>query len=207
MPAKTDARDTLLQQTCPTVMAPKFGAFAPLMENGHRFLVASSGLWLELRRPWFYLRYPVCEEPRVALPYGEIEIETAFAFDLDTDAAPLLARFVEEARDALPAEHAAWIIWNDVTRALEYRPCIAIAAGAGGIEYHRPKLEEHESLAIDVHSHGGIEAFFSNTDDEDDLGEVKIAVVFGKLDGPDFAMTKRICALGLFLEDEEMPAP
>jgi PRTRC genetic system protein A len=45
----------------------------------------------------------------------------------------------------------------------------------------RPELAEHESLAIDLHSHGDGEAFFSEIDDTDDAGEVKISGVLGGL--------------------------
>jgi hypothetical protein len=43
-----------------------------------------------------------------------------------------------------------------------------------------PSLQEDESIAIDLHTHGRSPAFWSTTDNRDDRG-VKVAGVFGHL--------------------------
>lgn len=204
-----DPRDALLQSHTPAVMVPRFGELAQLEQSGHRYLVAQDGLWLEVRRPWLRLRAllaPIATQG-LSLPYGRVspdlgwggkEFDTVYAWTGE-DLERLQALFLHDARRALPDEFAAWGIWNEESRRIEYRPLIASSASPGGIEFARPRLEPHEHLAIDLHSHGTMDAFFSGTDDEDDRGEVKMSVVAGRLDGtPTFAT--RLCVLGLFIE-------
>jgi PRTRC genetic system protein A len=204
--ADIDPRDATLQAHVPTVMVPRFSALAPLECNGHRFLVADDGLWIEVRRPWLHLRWPIAESEPL-LPYGGLDDTMEWAFDWD-DFRVLTDRFVEEACRALPNEHAAWFVWDEIANRLVYRPLIAIDAGPAGIKLRRPALGAREHLAVDIHSHGTLAAYFSRTDDEDDAGEVKLSVVIGNLDAPKVTTTLRLCAHGLFvpLENETEPA-
>jgi PRTRC genetic system protein A len=48
--------------------------------------------------------------------------------------------------------------------------------GAGSVKY-----EVIQDTLLDIHSHGGMGAFFSGTDDKDEQG-LKLSMVFGKLD-------------------------
>jgi PRTRC genetic system protein A len=133
-------------------------------------------------------------------PYGTVEEKVEFAFGRLGSALQELQAFAAEARAALPNEYAAWIIWDAQKQKLQYRPLPATSATPGSITFDRPALAEHESLAIDLHSHGDSAAFFSATDDADDAGEVKIAGVFGGLGAgsePDVAF--RLCVLGMFI--------
>jgi PRTRC genetic system protein A len=43
------------------------------------------------------------------------------------------------------------------------------------------KYEVIQDTLLDIHSHGGMGAFFSGTDDKDEQG-LKLSMVFGKLD-------------------------
>ena len=114
--------------------------------------------------------------------------------------AALLDRFEAEAAAALPNEHAAWAVWNEQDKRLVYTPVITLEASAGRIQSARPRLAAHEHLAIDMHSHGAGTACFSATDDEDDAGEVKLAIVVGQLDVVRRNYAIRLCAMGLFKE-------
>jgi len=209
-----DPRDSALQSHVPSVMVPRFGAIEQLAEHdrrGHRYLVAEDGLWLEVRRPWLRmvaLIAPVAVEG-IRLPYGRFsdklgctwggkEFDIAYAWE-PADLDRLQTLFLHDARAALPNEFAAWGVWNGTAKRLEYRPLIAMDATPAGITFSRPSLESHEDLAIDLHSHGTMDAFFSGTDDEDDAGEVKIAVVAGRLDG-DPVFATRLCCLGLYID-------
>jgi len=192
-------RDQILQRSCPTTMVPRFEDLPPLSKNGHRFLVAQDGLWLEVKRPWLHLVWPVAEKCyQVALPYGNLEPKVSFLCpDIPRS---LINKFTDDARAALPNEFAAWIIWNEQTEAFAYRPLTSTSAGPAHLKLDRPVLGEHEHLIVDIHSHATMNAFFSAEDNRDDAGEVKLSVVFGRL-GSDQSMSSkiRLCANGVVI--------
>jgi len=64
--------DRTLQTVTPTVMVPRHEEFSSLATPGHRFLVAEDGLWIEIWRPWLYVRVPLATQDRVAMPYGKL---------------------------------------------------------------------------------------------------------------------------------------
>lgn len=189
-----DSRDIALQSVAPTVMVPHFGDFTPLAQSGHRFLAAADGLWLEVRRPWLYLRRQLAAQDRVPMPYGRVQAT------LETVRIPasLVSQFVAAARERLPNEVAAWVIWQEATGDFALRLLTDIHASPGSVHFHRPALSAGEHLVLDLHSHANAPAYFSTQDDADDLGEVKFAGVVGNLDreAPDFAL--RLCAMGYF---------
>lgn len=200
---KLDPRDAVIQAHVPVVMIPNHTALPILERNGHRYLAANDGLWIEVVRPWLRLLWPLLADGEDRLPYGAAQ--KAIVTRFGQIPATLLHRFADEARAAAPDECAAWIVWDEEDRALEYVTCKAIEASPGRVVLERPKLPDHKHLAIDLHSHGHLPAFFSEQDDEDDAGEVKVAVVFGNVTdqaGPTAAF--RLCAHGLFIP---LPTP
>jgi len=54
-------------------------------------------------------------------------------------------------------------------------------------------------LVIDIHSHGNCRAFFSDTDNKDDMGATKISGVIGNLDQTNVTAKFRLCVNGVFL--------
>jgi PRTRC genetic system protein A len=195
-----DLRDRIILEHAPLVAMPRFGELADLAMNRHRFLAGDDGLYLELRRSWAWVVALVAPSD-MPLPYGNVPELYDYRFD-ETMLEALLEQFVEDARLALPNECAAWGVWNEHTELLEYRPLIADSASPGSVTFHRPRLESHEHLAVDIHSHADGHAFFSLTDDEDDRGEVKLSIVAGTVDKePTFV--SRLCALGFFLDSDE----
>jgi PRTRC genetic system protein A len=202
---KIDPRDFTLQEHAPIVPAPAFGEFAPLEEPGHRYIAARNGLFIEVRRPWLYVLWPITQPGAIApaLPYGEVTRRMSFLFGkLPRE---LMQRFLEEAKKVTPFEHAAWILWDAQAKQLVYRDLDIQEFGQGGVRYNRPVLVDHESLAVDLHSHGDIGAFFSGTDDVDDAGEVKLSVVLGDVKpGSKPAWALRLCALGVYIT---LPGP
>lgn len=202
-----DRRDAIILAHTPVLAVPRFGELAALEKAGHRYLVDEEGLWIEVRRPWLHVRAPIASRFATAyggghaLPFGRLERLMQYAFT-DEDLNRIQTLFLHDARRAMPDEFAAWAIFDERTRRLEYRPLIADLATEGGLQgIRRPRLEDHEHLAIDLHSHGRLDAFFSSTDDADDAGEVKLAVVVGKLDREPRWDT-RLCLLGLFIGGE-----
>lgn len=200
----SDVRDRMIQDHAPTVMVPSFESFSAIAlgANGHRFLAARDGLHIEVKRPWLHLVQPIAAAP-IRLPYGEVPQLLLVAFGkIPRD---MLARFVGDARKLSPHEHAALIIWNANTESLEYRDVDVQEFSRSEVRYNRPRLQAHESLAIDLHSHGELGAFFSSQDDEDDAGEVKISVVVGGLrEGCAPEWKVRLCYMGVFMD---LPGP
>ncbi|USS42782.1 PRTRC system protein A [Burkholderia glumae] len=192
------ALDNALFDSAPVATVPAHAEFAPLQDIGHRFLIAAEGMFIEIRRPWLHLIQQISTiEGATRPPYGKIEPKMEFAFGRLGAAQHLFRRFGEEANSASPNEHAAWIIWNDRDRQLEYKPVSIKSATPDSLDIDRPALAAHESLVVDLHSHGIDPAFFSPTDDADDIGEVKISGVIGGLAaGTEKTVVFRLCALG-----------
>lgn len=201
-----DHRDYITQGLVPTLPVPKFGELRPMAGNGHRFLVAEDGLWVEINRPWLRLVWPICPATIVAIPYGSLRRIARFAFPKLP--AELVRDFAADARTALPNEAAGWLAWNAAGGRLDYIPLPPISAGSGHIQFERPALAPHQSLAVDLHSHGSGPAFFSAQDDRDDAGEVKISGVIGSLtaEGGLPTVEFRICALGITIPIPVDPA-
>jgi PRTRC genetic system protein A len=202
-----DPRDVILQAHTPVVPVPRFGALEPLEKAGHRYLVADDGLWLEVRRAWLHAIVPLAPlwgeyaaDLAHALPFGRVERKIDYALRAQ-DLEHLQRRFLVDAAAAMPNEFAAWGVYDGATGELAYRPLIVIDAGPDGVKFHRPTLGPDEHLAVDLHSHASMDAFFSSTDDEDDRGEVKVAVVVGRVHlEPMWA--SRLCLLGIFVGPE-----
>jgi PRTRC genetic system protein A len=192
-----DMRDLALQSVAPTVMVPRFTELEPMAKPGHRFLMASNGLWLEVMRPWLHLRLPLALQDSVSMPYGEV----SRVIDLKFGKIPrdLVFEFVKLAQKAMPNETNACITWDEKTGRLTLKPLKAIQADPDFLHYERPRLGDTEHLVVDIHSHGMAPAFFSGLDDKDDKGDVKIAGVVGSCDKTNLTMKFRLCALGIYI--------
>jgi PRTRC genetic system protein A len=195
------ALDMATYAAAPIVAVPVHNTFAPLLDNGHRFLLAQGGLYLEVRRPWLHLIHKVAEQlPTVRIPYGAIENKMEFGYGRLGAAIPQMKEFAAHAMVEAPIEAAGSLIWNHVTNvwSLKYPKTIGEAT-SGSIQFEQVELAEDESLVVDLHSHGAHPAFFSGTDDADDAGSVKICGVFGSLDQEVQTVAFRLCVLGVYL--------
>ena len=72
-----------------------------------------------------------------------------------------------------------------------------VRSTAHGIEYRMPPLARDESIAVDLHTHGLLPAFWSATDDRDDRS-VKVAGVFGNLDREQPSAAFRLVLNGMY---------
>jgi len=203
-PLELDPRDRILQAHAPVVMVPRHGTLQLPDKPGHRFLAASDGLWLEVLRPWLHARVAVATS-EIPLPFGDIGEVISYAW-APVEARAIEQRFLQDAERAFPNECAAWGVYDERTGRLDYWPLIATEASPGSVTFSRPRLEDHLHLALDIHSHGALEAGFSATDDEDDVGEVKYAIVLGNING-DLSFARRLCLQGMFLDDFLDDAP
>lgn len=174
----SDPRDSALQSACPVLAAPRFGAL-PDMQNGQRIVIAVNGVFVQVKLDWLDCMLLIAELPSVPpLPYGTVEARIAFAFGVIP--VRLLEAFVEAGRMKLPDEIAGGLIYSRRTGKLRMQVYDALQAAPDGIAYRMPQLEEDETIAIDLHTHGRSRAFWSPIDNGDDLG-IKVAGVFGHL--------------------------
>lgn len=192
--------DKALLAAAPVAAVPRYSPFHPLQENGHRFLLAEDGLYLEVRRPWLHFIHQLAKQSAAAIPYGPMKGKCELDFGTIGSALPQMKEFATKARADAPIEAAASLLWDHRQKAwrIEY-PDIIGEATAGSIQYNQVVPAEDESLAIDLHSHGHLSAFFSSTDDADDRGAVKISAVFGDLDKEKPTVAFRMCMLGLYI--------
>ena len=175
---KPTEADRFLQAHTPVVMVPRFGDFVPLYENGHRFLAAADGLWIEVRRPWCHIVWPVCQQTGVSMPYGKLDKKVWMAFgQLPTWA---VDRFQVDAKKHWPKEVGAVVTWDERTGDMEYVACEVIEQGVGSLKQKWPTLEQGVWPVLDLHSHGPIKAFFSKTDRDDTRSDVVAAAVIGE---------------------------
>ena len=174
----TDARDAALIATCPCVPVPRFGDLGE-MPIGQRTLVGRDGVFAQVRRTWLDCVLRIADLPPVPpLPYGTVQERIAFSFGVIP--LKLLERFIEAGRAALPNEVAGGLIFCAKKNTVRLEVYESLRAGPGGVRYRMPSLAEHEAIAVDLHTHGRLRAFWSSTDDHDDQG-VKVCGVFGNL--------------------------
>lgn len=193
--------DAALLAAAPVVVAPVHSEFFPLQENGHRFVFGSDGIYLEARRPWLYIIHRIAPIAGVKLPYGAVTPKAEMAFGSLGKALPQLQEFAKQATVAAPLEAAAAVLWNSVenTWRIEY-PKVIGEATSSSISYHQVEPGPDEHLVIDLHSHGAAAAFFSETDDQDDAGSVKISGVYGNLGTGEPTCLFRMCVLGITIK-------
>ncbi|MDJ0276303.1 PRTRC system protein A [Sphingomonas sp. 2R-10] len=182
----------------PTERSPAIDALRDA-RAGHGFAIGHDGVMLILRRPWLALDLPVTPPVRAWLPYGSVGPAKA---DLRCGLIPhaLLAAIGDHFRAALPDEAAAFVLWNEQTRAFVVEFPVIDAASPSRLVYRTPVPAPGWHLVCDVHSHGHARAFFSATDDVDDAHATKVAIVLGRLDDPAGpTMAARLCAGGMFI--------
>lgn len=190
-----DHRDVYLQSTTPTVMVPRFGQLEPIADNTHRFLIASDGMYLEVKRPWLYLRRKIADQRTVAMPYGTVS-ESLSIVEFPVE---LVRCFLEDARKSLPNEAGGWLVMDTATMQFRYEAFVPLFASPVHLKIHRPHLRDGECFVVDLHSHGRGQALFSSVDDHDDRFEIKISGVLGNLDAETPSACFRLCCLGLCL--------
>lgn len=172
---------------------------------GHGLAIGKDGVMLILRRPWLALDVPVAPPFEAHLPYGSIGEPRA---DLRCGLIPRgkLVRIFRHFEAALPNEAAAFVIWDEATRAFSVVYPDVDESTPSRLVYRTPALAPGQHIVCDIHSHGRGEAFFSGTDNADDAHATKIAMVIGRVDdsqGPSIAT--RLCAGGMFLPIPRSP--
>lgn len=196
---------SILMDAFPTVMVPKYGELFPCPTGKARFLMGRRGLFLEAVKPWGRIVTQLWECPRTQpLPYGEVEEQYSDFFKVLDAIEPIMRqevipRAAEYAKRDL--EWAGWIVFDG--EGLRFLS-VDFEAWRAKAKVQYPVLEKGWSLAVDIHSHGMIKAFFSSEDNEDDAGGVKICIVLGDYenrDGKPFFKSKtRFAVQGFFVD-------
>lgn len=185
--------DLTIQQTFPTVIAPREGLLAPADKAGTRYVTANDGLWREVTLPWIRVVHQIAVSD-FKLPYGSVKEEV----DIKFEAIPRVLRqqFYRDALAAMPNEMAAAMIWNSESGAWRYEMRPALEATPVHIDYQEVILGRGEHLVLDLHSHGSLDAFFSAEDDADDAGSMKFSGVIGSLKEDEPSSVMRLSMLG-----------
>lgn len=189
--------DALMQAQFPTLMVPIVGSVLGMENNGHRYLMANNGVWVQVKRSWLNAVLPITTEPKVTVPYGAVSMECkVLAFPKQ-----LMQEFGAFAKEQYPNECAARIIFNNLSKSFRLEKMVPKSVSTGHVSYSIPVLNADEELVVDIHSHGSYDAFFSkDQDDIDDATEVKVAAVIGYPNGigqaPNWCF--RLCVNGLF---------
>lgn len=196
-----DPRDAALHASCPCVSMPMFGALEE-MQSGQRMVVGRNGLFMQIRTPWLDCTTRVAGiAGELRLPYGTVPERLALAFGVIP--LDLLHQFIEQARQVMPTEAAGALVYDTHQGTLRLQMHEAIDASGAHIRYRVAELADWEVLAVDLHSHGRLGAFWSAQDDRDDQG-VRVCGVFGNLDREQPTAKFRLAINGLFLP---LPSP
>lgn len=188
----------------PTGSSPAIDALRAA-KSGAGLAVGRDGVMMIVRRPWLevdalltppltgYAPYGGAGSPRAMLRCGLIPGD-------------LLDQILVHFMDALPNEAAAFVMWRDVTREFVVVFPKIEEATPSRLIYRPPVVSRDWHLVCDLHSHGRGRAFFSSTDDADDLHATKISVVAGRLGHPDgVELLARLCVGGMFLPMPRSP--
>lgn len=179
-------RDIAIQSALPVLIAPTVGLLPPLAPGHIRHVVSAAGLMVEAATKAMTARFNIAPLTGRALPYGKL----TEGVDLPGGPVPaeLLMRCQELARAALPNEWAGLIVltpdgYQLVAPDASTATPVRVSYSAAGID--------PDTVAIDIHSHGHLPAFFSSEDDADDLSQPTsafISAVMGNLgtDKPSF---------------------
>ena len=147
---------------------------------GHGIVIGRDGVMLIVRRPWLALDVIVSDQIATHVPYGSVGRGRA---DLVCGLIPHhhWAMVLHHFRSSLPNEAAAFVFWNERTGEFYVNFPMIDEATPSRLVYRTPSMPGDWHLVCDIHSHGHSAAFFSATDDADDAGSTKIAMVIGTL--------------------------
>lgn len=173
------AKDRVLFQATPMLMAPRFGVLPQLEPGNRRLISAADGIYIEARSPAIHLCQRIA---KAVMPYGVVEPFVRLVYGNIPMA--LLNQARRHATDNPESEVAACLLLDHAAKA--YR-CVypeVISSSHGHISY-RDAIDDSD-LVIDFHSHAHHPAYFSDQDDQSDLARPGpyIALVAGNCDLP-----------------------
>lgn len=186
--------DQKVLENFPVVIARHDGILVRPTKAGIRQILAAKGVYREVSTLWverIKLHGP-CR-----LPYGDLDASVEFL--LSAPPVQLWRDFVENSRLALPNECAGLMVFNTDSSEWRLEMRVPLFSSRAQIDYQEPLLSEEDLAIVDIHSHGYYGAFFSDRDNQDDAGGIKISVVVGKVNQPIPEFKMRLVALDEFL--------
>ena len=159
----------------PTLMALPNTPLPPLQIGMTRYLMGQGGLYIESAPAWGHIIAPLWTH-RAPLPYAPVQPGLVIHGGLIPKS--IIKQILDDAIEAAPLEYAGAIYYSP-QNGYRYTRSIAKQTYISKINYELIPREEDESLILDVHSHGHGRSFFSDTDDADDRGGIRICLVVG----------------------------
>ena len=205
-----DATAAAVLEAMPCYPVPPFDR-SPAIETlrasrvGHGLAIGSDGVMLILRRPWLEVDALLSDALPAHVPYGSVGRPRA-ALRCGLIPGDLLDQILAHFLRQLPNEAAAFVLWNASDRSFRISYPKILEAMPSRLVYSPPAPDGDWHVVCDLHSHGRGPAFFSATDDADDMHATKIAVVAGRLGEPNgVELIARLCAGGMFLPMPRSP--
>lgn len=206
----SDATAEAVLSAVPCYPVPPFGASPALdglraAQSSKGLAVGADGVMMILRRPWLEVDALIAPPLPAHVPYGSVGKPRA-ALRCGLIPGDLLDQVLVHFMDALPNEAAAFVLWNAATCAFAITYPHIEDASPSRLVYRPPAIGPDWHVVADLHSHGRAGAFFSATDDADDMHATKIAIVAGRLGDPEgVELVARLCAGGMFLPMPRSP--
>jgi PRTRC genetic system protein A len=190
-----DPRDQAILGQSPLLAQPRFGTLPELEVGAHRYLAAEDGLYLQARTH----ALNVCVRVSIStypLPFGPCEEAIHLSGGLIPDS--LIRDVFNRAVIASPKEYACLIMTTPVSSVYRLLEPTVFSHGVGHIDYDN-RHHDPLNVALDLHTHGEGHAFFSATDDRDDLSGVHLSTVLGYCQSADTIQAiTRVCIYGKF---------
>jgi len=182
----------------PLSMASCDGPFEEMVSDGCRYIAANNGLWREIRSDFIHCLLPIAVRKGLTIPYGELQPFVNVL--VPTVPGEMWLEFKQAAIAAMPNECAGGILFNKKLKT--WRMCMreSISASPVRVNYKEIKLHQDEILVVDIHSHGHLDAFFSDMDDRDDKGSIRFSAVMGRVGTDNPQLRVRLCVIDQFLK-------
>lgn len=178
----------------PLLVVATSGEIPVAAQDGIRYLIGRQGVAREVNLPWITVRNLIAPA-NMPLPYGSIEENVEFRCGLVPIS--VVHEFISDAKEALPNEVAGVFLWNEASGKWRYQRRHATSAGHSHVHYVEVQPGEQEHIVVDVHSHGRHPAYFSDEDNRDDAGAMKLSLVLGNLDQARPTSKMRLCMAGV----------
>jgi len=145
------------------------GGLPPIQAAGYEYVVAGNGLFIRAEDSRMEAMVPIAS---ARMRLGLANVEPYARLKVDRISSWALWMIGQDAWKEVPKETIYQFTWNG-----EWKVVMPNQHGwQAGVRF-----EDDGQSVVDLHSHANLEAFFSNVDDEDELG-LRFYAVIGRLD-------------------------
>lgn len=194
----SDERDIALFEHAPLFIQPIYGELPNLEVGKKRFVMGKDGLYLQAQNHALYVCMLV-QKNRYTMPYGNLGEDVIFRKGLIN--AQLKNQIFNRSVEFSPKEYACLVQYiPELDNYALIEPEIF-----NNTNYHIKydnTLHDPDKVLVDIHTHGAnSKAYFSKTDDLDDISGIHISVVLGNCQSLETITSKtRICIYGMFFD-------